>query len=161
LPPSLLVLRKRALCLGCLCSPSSEKVLRSSNLRLVWFGIGGSLVSTLSLVPRPAKPSCVVVWRLLLGFIMGSGGDASSCGRKLGGAGRLTAGMLDVLEMRVGSEIIFFVTDFLRPVKAEAARYPNGGRPPSLGIGCDGSVGVETFESAGELSGGVELAEYA
>ena len=89
----------------------------------------------------------------------GRGGDASSCGRKLGGAGRLTAGMFDVVETRVGSEIMFFVTDFLRPAKPEAERWPSGGSPALYEIGYDGSVGVEAFESAGELSGGVELAE--
>jgi hypothetical protein len=70
--------------------------------------------------------------------------------------------MLDVLDKRVGSEIMFLVTDFLRPASPEADRCPNeGGSPPSCEIGYDARVGVETFESAGELSGGVELAEYA
>jgi hypothetical protein len=128
-------------------------------------GIEGS-PAFISIWPLPGAANgfcvvAVVVGRLLLGFMVGSGGDANSCGRKPGGAGRLTAGMFDVLERRVGSEIMFFVTDFLRPAKPEAERWPNEGRspPPSCEIGYDESVGVETFESAGELSGGVELAE--
>jgi hypothetical protein len=124
-------------------------------------GIEGSpgFISILSL-PGAANEVCVVVGRLLLGFMIGGGGDANSGGRKPGGAGRLKAGMFDVLETRVGSEIMFFVTDFLRPAKLEAERWPNEGRNPlSCEVGYDGSVGVETFESAGELSGGVELAE--
>jgi hypothetical protein len=68
--------------------------------------------------------------------------------------------MLEVLDTSVGSEIMFFVTDFLRPESAEAERYPNDeGCPASIDMGCDANVGVEMFESAGELSGGVELAE--
>jgi hypothetical protein len=68
--------------------------------------------------------------------------------------------MLDVLDTRVGSEIMFFVTDFLRPESAEAERYPiDEGSPASIDTGCDANVGVEMFDSAGELSGGVELAE--
>lgn len=91
---------------------------------------------------------------------MGSGGEASSCGRKSGGAGRLTEGMLEVLDRSLGSEIMFLVTDFLRPARPVAERCPNDeGSPPSLEIEWVARVGVETFESAGELSGGVELAE--
>jgi hypothetical protein len=68
--------------------------------------------------------------------------------------------MLDVLDTRVGSEIMFFVTDFLRPESAEAERYPTDeGNPASMDTGWDANVGVEMFESAGELRGGVELAE--
>jgi hypothetical protein len=52
-------------------------------------------------------------------------GEASSCGQKSGGPARLTAGMLEVLNRRVGSEIMFLVTDFLWPDSVEAERCSN------------------------------------
>ena len=79
----------------------------------------------------------------------------------MGGAGRPIAGIFEVVETSVGSEIMFLLTGFFRLPMAEPERLVAAGEAlPSCRPGGKGNVGVLTVEIAGERSrrGGVELA---
>lgn len=78
------------------------------------------------------------------GFIAGTGGVAIWPGRGL--MGSPTRGTEEVLEMKVGSEIIPLVTDFLRAA-AVVGRFSSTGVERPVGGGCictpgDGSADV-------------------
>jgi len=56
-------------------------------------------------------------------------------------------GTFEVEERRVGSEIMLFETDFLRPARLEVERLAkDGGFMLSNGVGWDNVVGVERLE---------------
>jgi len=90
--------------------------------------------------------------RRRLGFIAGTGGVAICPGRGL--IGNPTRGTDEVLEMKVGSEIIPLVTDFLRA--AAAGRLSSTGVERPVGGGCICKTGdgrAETFADGGSRGG--------